>query len=331
LAYEQGILGFKSDEAHNVLTKKYGDCKGMANLLVVMLNSAGFDARMSWLGTNYLCYDYSIPSLCVDNHCITTLYYNGKIVFLDATEKYLPRENIAERIQGRQIMVKDGDNYKIEVIPVQLPNKNLCAQNASYQLEGTNLKGTVKYSFAGEARSSLFNHLASLKVDDHKNEFEDIFRNSDNNISISDLKHGELYKLETPFELSATTSVANKVTSFENELYITFDWQQLLKSSIIKNDRTTDLHLDMKSVDKKTVSFKIPVNYKVTHIPDSININEPEYLILGKLKQTGNNIQYQFELTFKSTIITHDRFEQWNNTIKKLTEFYNDQIILVLK
>jgi transglutaminase-like putative cysteine protease len=328
LAYEEGILGFKADEAQNVLEKKYGDCKGMANLLVVMLNSAGFDARMTWLGTNYLCYNYSTPFLGADNHCIATLYRDGKTVFLDATEKYLPWNSIAERIQGRQAMIKDGDSYKIEVIPIRPPDQNTRAQNASYHLEGTILTGTVNYAYDGEMRSALFNHLASLKTDDHKKEFEGILSYSDNNIAVDDLKYSELYRHEKPFELSATTNVANKITSFGNDYYISFDWEQLLKSATIKPDRKTDLHLNIKMVDKKDISFTIPENYKVTHLPNSISIDEPEYFISGKLMQTGQNIIYQFELTFKSPIITKNKFEQWNNSIKTLNEFYNDQIVL---
>ena len=63
IAFEDGIAGFKPDEANNVLTKRYGDCKGMANLTRQMLKAAGFDARLTWIGTNHISYDYSTPSL----------------------------------------------------------------------------------------------------------------------------------------------------------------------------------------------------------------------------------------------------------------------------
>ena len=37
IAFEDGIMGFKPDAAQNVFKKKYGDCKGKANLLKEML------------------------------------------------------------------------------------------------------------------------------------------------------------------------------------------------------------------------------------------------------------------------------------------------------
>ncbi|MBC7948436.1 MAG: transglutaminase domain-containing protein, partial [Chitinophagaceae bacterium] len=60
IAFEDGIMGFKPDAAQNVLKKKYGDCKGKANLLKEMLKLAGFDARLTWIGTSDLPYDYSL-------------------------------------------------------------------------------------------------------------------------------------------------------------------------------------------------------------------------------------------------------------------------------
>ena len=35
-----------------------------------MLKAIGLDGRLCWLGTNHIAYDYSTPSLGVDNHMI---------------------------------------------------------------------------------------------------------------------------------------------------------------------------------------------------------------------------------------------------------------------
>jgi transglutaminase-like putative cysteine protease len=89
IAFENGIMGFKPDAAQNVLRNKYGDCKGKANLLKEMLKLAGYDARLTWIGTSDLPYDYTLPSLAVDNHMICTVILNGKKYFLDGTESFI--------------------------------------------------------------------------------------------------------------------------------------------------------------------------------------------------------------------------------------------------
>ncbi|HMJ48214.1 MAG TPA: transglutaminase domain-containing protein, partial [Ferruginibacter sp.] len=117
IAFENGIMGFKPDAAQNVFKNKYGDCKGKANLLKTMLTLAGFDARLTWIGTSDLPYDYNLPSLVVDNHMICTVILNGKRYFLDGTEEFIALNDYAQRLQGKQVLIEDGKNHIIDKIP----------------------------------------------------------------------------------------------------------------------------------------------------------------------------------------------------------------------
>ena len=108
IAFEDGLAGFKPDECQFVYEKRYGDCKGMANLTKEMLLLAGFDARLTWIGTDRIAYDYSTPNLAVDNHMICTLILNGKEYFLDPTDKYSSFDDYAERLQNRQVLIENG-------------------------------------------------------------------------------------------------------------------------------------------------------------------------------------------------------------------------------
>lgn len=106
IAFEDGLAGFRPAKADEVYKNKYGNCKGMANLVKNMLKVAGYDARLTWIGTSRIAYDYSTPSLSVDNHMICTLLLGNKQYFLDPTEKYCPLDDYAERIQGRPVILK---------------------------------------------------------------------------------------------------------------------------------------------------------------------------------------------------------------------------------
>ena len=72
-----------------------------------MLTIAGFDARLTWIGTSDLPYAYSLPSLVVDNHMICTVILNGKKYFLDGMEEYIALSDYAQRIQGKQVLIED--------------------------------------------------------------------------------------------------------------------------------------------------------------------------------------------------------------------------------
>ncbi|HMI77210.1 MAG TPA: transglutaminase-like domain-containing protein, partial [Ferruginibacter sp.] len=152
IAFEDGIAGFKPEKADVVLRKKYGDCKGMAHLTKELLNALGFDARLCWIGTNHIAYDYSTPSLAVDNHMITALLYQGKTYFLDATESYLGFNEYAERIQGRQVLIENGDKYIYTKVPATTYLQNTDVEKLSLSIKGTNLEGTVSREWKGEEK-----------------------------------------------------------------------------------------------------------------------------------------------------------------------------------
>ncbi len=331
IAYEQGIMGFKPYEAHEVLNKKYGDCKGMANLMVEMLKIAGFDARMTWLGTNYLCYDYSIPSLAVDNHCITTLFYGGETYFLDATEKFMPLGSVAERIQGRQVMINNGPDYILKKIPQGSSIDNKRVQTAQFKVDGDQLSGTTKITYFGETRSNLFNVFSSSQTDLHQKLLEELFHRTDNNVVVNKSDNSDLFDVSKPFEVNADIVVNNKLSTFEDDTYLIFDWDKALKTAQTKSDRKTDLYFGRKFYIEKHIDFIVPSDLKVIHLPQDLNIETPEYSFRGKIVNNGDKLSYSLTIDLKTARIKMSQFQVWNDAIRQLSTFYDDQIVLTRK
>ena len=144
IAFEDGLAGFIPATAQEVYKAKYGDCKGMANLMTEMLKIAGLEAYMTWIGTRHLPYDYTLPSLVVDNHCISTVVLGGKEYFLDGTEKYIPFGEYAWRIQGKEVLIGKGDSYVVKKVPLQDKEKSKILTQTTFRLENNVLKGHVK-------------------------------------------------------------------------------------------------------------------------------------------------------------------------------------------
>src|SRR6185295_5135482 len=151
IAFENGIMGFKPDAAQNVLKNKYGDCKGKANLLKEMLKLAGYDARLTWIGTSDLPYDYTLPSLAVDNHMICTVILNGKRYFLDGTEEYIALNDYAQRIQGKQVLIEDGKNHILDKIPEFPADRNKEILNVKMNIIDNAITGNAVAEYNGES------------------------------------------------------------------------------------------------------------------------------------------------------------------------------------
>ena len=327
IAFEDGIAGFKPDDSQNVFQKKYGDCKGMANLTKQMLKEAGFDARLCWIGTNHIAYDYSTPSLSVDNHMICALFKNEKKYFLDGTEKYNSFGEYAQRIQGKEVLIEDGDKFILDKIPVQNATTNTEKSNISYIIDNETLKGKVKIEFLGESRASFLYSYNNVKNDKKEDALRWHLNSKDKNCSVSNIKTSDLLNRDQKLTLDYDVSIANHVSSFDNEIYIDLNYNKEYNSFDFK-ERKTDFMLNYKSFDDITINLQIPDGYKVTKLPENISIITDDYTISMKYEIKGNTLVYTKQFLFKNGIIKSSKFNDWKNHYDQIQKNYSEQVVL---
>lgn len=327
IAFEDGIAGFKPDDSQNVFEKRYGDCKGMANLTKQMLKLAGFDARLTWIGTNHIAYDYSIPSLSVDNHMICTLIKDGKKYFLDGTEKFNSFGEYAERIQGKEVLIEDGNKFIIDKIPVQKSITNSEKIVTNYKIENENLTGSVNKEFIGESRSTFLYQYNNVKNDKKEDALKWFLSGNDKNYNISNIITSDLNNRDQKLNISYESKLANHVSSFDNEMYVDLDYDKEYKYMDLK-ERKKDIMFDYKSHDDITIILEIPSGYKVSKLPTNFEINNEDYAISLKYEVKGNTIVYHKMFDFKKPILKSSKFEEWKKNHLQFTKNYSEQIVL---
>jgi hypothetical protein len=325
IAFEDGIAGFKPDESNHVFENRYGDCKGMANLIKQMLKLAGFDARLTWIGTKHIAYDYKTPSLAVDNHMICTLFYKGKKYFLDGTEKFNSYGEYAERIQNKEVMIEDGDKFIIDKVPMATNESNKEIFKANLTIENEKLQGNCSKSYAGESRAQLLYIYNNFKSDKKSETLENYLSKSDKNTHVSDIKTSDLKNRDAKLTIDYTVSVENKVSSFDNEMYVDLEYMNEFKGFELK-DRKTDYQFDFKKNYESNVTLTIPAGYKVTKIPTDLIVKENNFDIAITFQKSDKEIIYKKSFIFKNGEIKASEMTKWNAFIKNLISNYNQQI-----
>ncbi|WP_432327604.1 transglutaminase-like domain-containing protein [Mucilaginibacter sp. P25] len=329
IAFEDGIAGFKPEKADEVLRKKYGDCKGMANLTKALLVSAGFDARLCWLGTKHIAYDYQTPSMAVDNHMICGLPYKGKIYYLDATETYIGINEYAERIQGRQVLMEDGDKYILGKIPYAQPQQNVSSEISKLHINGASLAGKVSNVWKGEDKEAVLAGINSIK---HEN-VEDVMKhylaagNTDyaiNNLVLSSTSNADK-------DLNAGYDVDRKsgISAFGKEYYIDLDNRKELSGAVIAIDeQKNDYWFSRKDQIATETELTLPPGYKAASIPPGVNISRPGYEFYITYISSPGKITYKKTLLIKNTLLTKANFAQWNQDIELLNKAYNENLVI---
>ncbi|MBK8953231.1 MAG: transglutaminase domain-containing protein [Chitinophagaceae bacterium] len=331
IAFEDGLAGFIPATAQDVYKSKYGDCKGMANLMTEMLKLAGLQAYMTWIGTRHIPYDYSLPSLAVDNHCISTVVIGGKEYFLDGTEKYIPFGDYAWRIQGKEVLIGKGDKYDVKKVPLQEIDKSKVLTQTSFQLKDNVLKGHVKVTLTGEQRTSFHQYYHDLPSDDKKKTIQKFLEFGNKNLVVSNIKTSDLNNREIAVIFEGDIDLSNYVITEDKEIYVGIDFfPEDLSGYIPDKDRQRDYELHAAYVAQDETELLLPAGYKVVSYPAAINEKAADYEVSGSYSVKDNKVTFKKVLSLNSGRIKKADFENWKSFTKKLKDF-NSNLILIKK
>jgi len=328
IAFEDGIAGFRPELCQNVYKNKYGDCKGMANLTKHMLQIAGFDARLTWIGTKRIAYDYSLPSLAVDNHMICTVLLNDEHYFLDPTESYNAFGEYAERIQGREAMIEDGEKFFIKKVPVSPKEVNMKVTKLKVTIDGEKLVGNGSQIFKGESRSSIQYRLNQIENDRREDAITYYITDADKGFTVSDVSTSDRQVRGKDFTIDYNFSLKNQVSSFGEELYVDLDYDKVFNDFTFKDTRQIDYLFPYKLIREKTIEMEIPAGYTVSELPKSVKETHPDFSFDVAYQQIDNKIIYKNKVSVDRAIILKKDFTRWNEIVGQLTEMYQQQIVL---
>jgi Transglutaminase-like superfamily len=331
IAFEDGLAGFIPAAAQEVFKTKYGDCKGMANLLTEMLKVAGLEAYITWIGTRHIPYDYSLPSLAVDNHCISTVILGGKEYYLDGTEKYVPFGDYAWRIQGKEVLIGKGDKYEVKKIPVADKEKNKVLTQTSFQLKDNTLKGHVKATLMGEHRTNFHQYYHDLPADDKKKMIQRFLEFGNKNLAVSNVKTSDLNNREIPVVIEGDIDLSNYVITEDKEIYLGIDFfPEDMRGLIPDKDRQQDYALYSSYVSQDETELLLPAGYKVVSLPAPISEKAEDYEVTGSYSAKDNKVTFKKVLSFNTGRIRKADFENWKAFTRKLNDF-NSNLILIKK
>ncbi len=328
LAFEEGYSGFVPQTVQLVYKNKYGDCKGMANLVTEMLKLAGYDAHFAWIGTRDIPYDRTqVQSMCVDNHAICVLYFNGKTYFIDGTEKYQSFGKNAYRITGKQVLVQDGDNFKVETVPVAPPDENQATTTAKLTLDDDKITGHVTMTFNGDSRGIFHYIYNNIPADKRKDFTKSLVELANKNAEATHIKTSDFSNRDIPITVEGDVEISNQVTLVDNISYTSIDFfPGTLTDFIPGNDRENPIDFDGTFVDNSQVTLELPAGSKVEATPKPFQSAFKNNSLNASYAVNGNTILLTKKMQLASPVIYPSEFAAWNDFINKIREFNRSNV-----
>lgn len=332
IAFEDGIAGYQPENCQTVFFNRYGDCKGMANLMKEMLKLAGFDARLVWLGTKSVATNYSTPCLASDNHMICAVKQGEDFIYLDGTEKYTLLGAYAERIQNQEVLIEDGTSFIRTKIPVQEHLKNTRDYNLKLRMTPENtLVGAVKISEKGEAMSRVMYSYNQTRTDEKEESLKRYLALYDKFITIENMNLPTMNRSMDELILSGDITIKNKVSTFDDELYLYLDPYRIFEGYDLGEDREFSLWTSYKHNDKVHIEFELPEGYELSSLPESLEIQNDDFQFNLAYQLEGNKVLYQVQIQIPNSEVSKANLKAWNKAIKSLKAAYDEPIVLIKK
>ncbi|MEX6687841.1 transglutaminase-like domain-containing protein [Danxiaibacter flavus] len=328
IAFEEGYSGFVPQTVQDVYKNKYGDCKGMANLLTEMLKIAGYDAHFAWIGTREIPYDITeVQSMCVDNHAISVLYLKGKTYFIDGTEKYAAFGKDAARIQGKKVLVEHGDSYKIETVPVPPIDNNQISTISKLKIDGEKMTGHMSVTFDGESRHFFHYIYNNVPADKRKNFVSGLLEGNSENTEVSNIKTSDFTNREIPITIEGDIEVNNQVTQIDKTLYTTIDFfPRSIMGFNPEENRQSPIDLGNLFVATDKIMLELDGNTKPASLPKKFTAAFNKNQVDAEYNYSNNTISLQKKTTIASPVILPADFEAWKKFVASVKEFNRSSI-----
>lgn len=332
VAFEDGLGGFVPRGAASVCTKRYGDCKDMANLLYEMLSHVGIEAYRTWIGTRDRPYTYSeVPTPMVDNHMITTAIIDGEIIFLDATDSYVPFGMPSAFIQTKEALLGiDKDTYKLITVPVQKPEQSVTDVSSVINIENNRVKVSEKRLLTGYEKIDFITDYLYKKETKTEEEFlNTTLALGNNKTNYHNIRRENFDNKNNALELSYNLSIESYAKNVGDKLFINLNIDKVLsKSKIDIDQKKYDKKIDHKYTKNYKTTLNIPEGYSATYIPETISFENPNYGYKISYTQEGNSIIQNKTIYVNTLSIKKQDFESWNEFIKSLIKGYKKSITL---
>ena len=332
IAFEYALGGFIPREANEVFQKKYGDCKDNSSILFKMLEIAGLQGNLTWIGTRKIPYTYEeVPTPAVDNHMILSYENKNNTYYLDATGRYIQIEYPSSFIQGKEALIANGNNFKVKKIPVVPAHLNKVVDTTYIQISNRDIIGTSNSTFSGYIKNNLFYNLENTRKEaDIKELYNKRFLKGSNKFLIKSYKEENKFSYDKDFSVSYNFSIQDYVQNIGSEIFINPHFNKIVSSVKTKEDRKYDIEFDYKRQFSHTNIIEIPDGYEVSYIPTSVSFTNDLISVNLSYSTDKNKIVCKQDVVFNFIKLNKEQQQKVNTFVEK-TEKASKEIIILKK
>jgi hypothetical protein len=297
-------------------------------LLTLMLETAGLKANPVLFSTrgNGIAITY-YPTITKFNSVMTSVEIGGKVILLDAINKYCPFGVLPiNDINGKGRVVNDGSGDW-----VNLDTSERYKENKDYTLvigSDGKLSGSITGNYDGYAGILYRNSLNSEKNSD------DYFRKVQENIkglTINKYSISERYNNSKPIYDTLNVEVSDQTEMIGDKiLFNPLLFEKIEKNRYTLEERKYPVDYNYPISEVYTFDYTLPSGYKVESLPQSITLKLPDnsISITYSVQSTDNKIKIEYKRDVNKILFMPQDYVKLKNLYDQMVKKHAEQVIL---
>lgn len=321
IAFENGMAGFVPRAAPDVYTKRYGDCKDMANLLKSMINLAGVDAYLTWIGTRSKPYTYEeVPSTVADNHMICAVKMDKQYMFLDATNPFLSFGMPSSMIQGKEALIglQEGQ-FAIVKVPEVDASVNQRSDTIRMTLEKRGISGIFSSHLKGYQKDDIEIEHLKAELQNDQEYIRDFFTVGDNNIAIEGLRLTGFGARNGSAKVNFNFFQPGYYKNAGDKIYINLNLNKSLPGEKIDAEKRIQPREEKYRYENRFVTvLTLPEGYTVEFKPADVEKKWPEFGITSRYTLHEKTVVFEKIIYSNYLYLDKSHFPAWNEFIEQV-------------
>lgn len=332
VAIEDGYSGFIPRRADDVIRKRYGDCKDMANLIVELMRGVGLDARHIWIGTRSISYTYNdVHTPIVDNHMIAGVYIDKKFHVLDATGQFMPFGMPTSFIQGKLGLVEDGESFLLHPILKVENELNTVVDTLTIRVDNNSLVSKGSLHLSGYPLVELKHKLNYYQNNGEVKYFRELLQKGNNKFRLTDYQIVSSETDQDKVHINYHFMVDDYVSKVDDELFVNLNVTKSQISPIDARygDHSVVLCNDYNYIKQDYIVFEIPQGYNLNYIPPDKEISMDFANYYCNYTIENNRLIYSRRLEINFLDLTRELMSDFNAFVSEVQK--NERFNVSLK
>lgn len=281
-----GIGGFQPMPAESVFKNRFGDCKGLSNVMKAMLNVVNIPSNYCeiYLGSSKTL-DKDFFDMTQTNHAVLLVPLANDSIWLECTSQVIPFGYIHDDIEGHDALVITDRGGVMCQVPSYTTADNLTESTISLNIsEDGKVDGYLKFA---EHLHGFGSYHYMMKSNDRERHIKYLA----NSINFSKVNIGEIRTSEERSDkpvctIEADFTATDVINKTGARIFIPLLPLKKSHLEVFKaRTRNSDIVINNGYREQDSILINIPENYDVESLPKEINLITPYGVFIAKVEK----------------------------------------------